>query len=235
MRITIKAALISGLISGLITLIGIYVNSKDTKQANEIARAALNESKKTADLYSDIYKQKDIPRLEVYPISVKFYIPDKPEVPGQIKISIGTIIKNLSEANAKDISLNLETKDWYDHYTNWFNIYKDAKLPIPHIASLAKNTEIIYPSYAPDTPSAGEDGYVNQDKPFLLKITLSWKDNNNKEYVYVAFYRLEHSRLVNDIFLYFSKIEAYDSVIDGRKAWEESEISLKEYQYKNKS
>ncbi len=232
MRVTIKAAVISALISGTITLVGVRYSSIGTKESNRIAKEALDESKKTSTLYNDIYKQKEIPRLEVYPTNVDFYIPDSPEVAGQVKIKIGTVIKNLSEANAKGISLNIETMDWYDHYTNWLDIYKNNKLPIPHIASLPKNADLIYPSYIPDAPASGKNGYINQDKPFLSKLTLSWKDNNNKEYVYVAFYKLDYSRLIDNVFLYFSRIEDSDSVIDGQKAWDYAKLNLKEYQYK---
>ena len=235
MRITLKAALISALISGLISLIGVSVNYQSAKKANEIAQTALDESKKTVAFYNDISKQKDIPRLEAYPISVGFYTPDKPEAAGQVRIHIGTIIKNLSEANAKHISLNLETKDWYGHCTNWFEVYKSYKFPIPKITSLAKNADLIFPSYTPDAPSSGEAGYVSQEEPFVLKITLSWQDNNNREYVYVAFYKLEYSRLADKVFLYFSKIEDYDSVLNSQKALEYANKSLKEYKFIKKT
>lgn len=232
MRVTMKAAVTSAIISGVISLIGVYINFRSTKEVAKIAKDALNESKKMSTLSSDIYKQKEIPRLEAYPINVDFYSPTNPEAEGQVKIKIGTIIKNLSEANAKGISLNIETKDWYDHYTNWLDIYRDNKLPIPHIASLPKNTDLMYPSYIPDAPASGKNGYISQGKPFLSKLTLYWKDNNNKEYVYVAFYRLDFSRLIDNVFLYFSRIEEHDSVIDGQKAWDYAKLSLKDYQYK---
>ena len=231
MRVTMKAAVTSAVILGVVSLICSYFTFIGMKEATKIAKDALNESKKMAALSNDVYKQKEIPRLEVYPISVDFYTPASPEVAGQVKIKIGTIIKNLSEANAKGVSLNIETKDWYDHCTNWFNIYKEIKLPIPHIASLSKNSELIYPSYTPDAPSSGKEGYVNQDKPFLVKLILYWRDNNNKDYLYMAIYKLDHSRLVDNIFLYFSQIEAYDSVIDGQKAWDYAKLDLKEYQH----
>lgn len=227
-----KIAITVAVIGAIVALIGTAVNCSMVKQSNKTAKLALAEAKKTFNLYNDIYKLKEIPRLQVYPIGAKFYIPTKPEVPGQVKIAIGAMIESHSEANAKDIAINFETRDWYNHHTSLFQIYKDAKQPIPHIASLAGGTKLPYPSYAPDAPASGEAGYISQDKPFLLKLTLYWKDNNNKEYSYVAFYKLEYNRLYDGLYLYFSRIEDYDSVNDGKKAFEYAEKSLKEYQYK---
>lgn len=246
MNLIMKTTLISAMMAGIISLIGFSINSDLVKKsnviandaslkagkANTIAKSALAETKKMNKIYEDIYKLKDIPRLEVYPIGAEFYVPIKPEVPGQVKINIGVVIENHSEANAKSIAINFETRDWYNHPTSLFQIYGDAGQPIPHIASLAGGTKFLYPSYVPDAPASGEAGYISQDKPFLLKLTLRWKDNNNKKYSYVAFYKLEHSRLIDKVHLYFSQIEDYDSVNDGHKAFEYAEKSLKEYQYK---
>lgn len=97
-------------------------------------------------------------------------------------------------------------------------------MPIPHFLSLPKNSRFFYPSYAPDAPASGESGFVSQDKPFKLKLTLYWKDVNNNEYVYVGFYDLKSARLPNnENQLYFQPISAYDSVKDGIVAWDNAE------------
>ncbi|GEM_PF-5216571 len=225
--VTIQAAILGA----IITVIGFIITGIFSCQANRLSKEALKLSKDNASFINDITKLKDLPRLEVYPIGVQFYTPTPQEVPGQVKIAINTHIKNLSEANAKAIALNIETKDWFDHYTNWFDVYKEINLPIPHIASLGPNTELPYPGYAPDAPNSGEAGYISQANPLLLKLTLYWNDNNNKKYVYVAFFKLNYSRLSNGNYLYFAKIESYDSVIDSDKAWTFSKKSLKNYQF----
>lgn len=131
--------------------------------------------------------------------------------------------------NAREISINLETEDWYGHKTNWFNIYRDAKLPIPHILTLPKNSSIFYSPYAPDAPSSGEAGFLSQDKPFKLKITLYWKDVNNKKYIQVGFYELKGSRLPNnENLLYFQPLANYDNVNDGEEAWKYEKKSINE-------
>ena len=148
-------------------------------------------------------------------------------MPGQVKIDMSAVIENLSETLARQVSLNFETRDWYDHKTSLFEIYKAAKYPIPHILSLPKSSRIIYPSYAPDAPAGGLQGYLSQDKPFKLKLTLSWKDANDKKYVYVGFYDLKSAPLPDGSYkLYFQPLNTYDSVKDGEAAWNYAQQEL---------
>ena len=89
-------------------------------------------------------------------------------------------------------------------------------MPIPHILSLPKNSQILYPSYAPDAPASGEAGFISQNKQLKVKISLYWQDVNDKEYVYVGFYDLKRAVLPNnENQLYFQPISTYDSIKDG--------------------
>jgi len=224
----------AALIAATISLIGILVSrsmveeaNKLSKEANKYAKEANEIAKKSYDISNEIYKAKEIPRLVARPISAKFYSPETPEAPGQVKINISAMIENLSESNARDIAINFETKDWYDHKTSLFNIYKEANRPIPHISSLPKNSQLFYPSYAPDAPSTGEQGFIGQDKSFKLKLTLYWKDINNKEYVYVGLYDLRSAPLPNnETQLYFQPINTFDNIKDGEIAWEQAKKDL---------
>ena len=100
-------------------------------------------------------------------------------------------------------------------------------MPIPHILSIPKNSRLFYPSYAPDAPASGEEGFVNQDKPFKLKLCVYWKDINEKEYVCVGFYDLKFTTLPNnENQLYFQPLSFYDSIKDGDKAWDYEEKVL---------
>lgn len=216
----IQSAFIAAVIAAVISTIGILVNYNLVKESNALAKEANNISK-------EIFKSKNIPRVIASPISAKFYIPEQPEVPGQVKINISAMIENLSEVNAREVAINFETKDWYEHKTSLFDIYKESNMPILHILSLPKNSRILYPSYAPDAPSSGEDGFVNQNKPFKVKITLYWKDINNKEYVYVGLYDLKSTILPNnERQLYFQPINTYDSVKDKNLAWDYAKKTL---------
>ena len=218
--VTIRAVWISVVISALISSISLLINSSLTKEANTLSKEANKTAEKSFDIADKIYKSKDIPRLITFPVSAEFYTPDKPEVPGQVKINISAIIENLSEVSAREISINFETEDWYGHKTNLFDIYKETNLPIPHFLSLPKNSRLLYPSYAPDAPASGESGFVAQDKPFKLKLILYWKDINDEKYVYVGFYDLKSTRLPNDENrLYFQPIDTYDNIKDGDIAW----------------
>ena len=189
------------------------VANRRANEANLIAKSSL-------DISNEVHKTKDIPRLTVSPLGAQFYIPTNPEVPGQVKIDMSAIIENLSETPAREVALNFETKDWYGHKTSLFEIYKSANHPIPYILSLPKTSRMTYPSYAPDAPAGGLQGYLNQDKPFKLKLTLSWEDTNDKKYVYVGFYDLKSAPLPDGNYrLYFQPLSTYDSVKDGEAAW----------------
>ncbi len=190
-----------------------YVANHRVDEANRIAKSSL-------DIASEAHKTRDIPRLTVSPLGAQFYTPEYPEVPGQVKINMSAIIENLSETPARQVALNFETRDWYDHKTSLFEIYKAAKHPIPHMLSLPKSSRVTYPSYAPDAPAGGLQGYLSQDKPFKLKLTLSWKDTNDKKYVYVGFYDLKSALLPDGSYmLYFQPLNTSDSVKDGEAAW----------------
>ena len=204
-----------------------HKSTQVAQEANAIARDANKISKESFNIASEVYKSKDIPRLVVFPLTAQFYVPEKPEVPGQVKIDMSAMIENLSEANARDVALNFETEDWYGHGTSLFQIYQEMKQPIPHIASLPKNSRFPYPSYAPDAPATGEAGFVSQNKPFKLRLTLYWKDINYKDYVYVGFYQLKSSQLLNGTHqLYFQPVNIFDSVKDGQSAWDRAKQPL---------
>jgi len=230
----IQAAIIATTISAIVAIISTIVNYDLIEQANNLAieantyaKDANIVAKKSYDISNEIFKSKEIPRLVVSPLSAEFYVPEDPEVSGQVKINLAAIIENLSEVTAREIAINFETEDWYGHKTSLFDIYKTAQRPIPHILSLPKNSRLLYPSYAPDAPSTGEHGFVNQEKPFKLKLTLYWKDVNSKEYVYVGFYDLKSSRLPNSKNqLYFQPINTYDSIKDTDEAWDYAKQSL---------
>ena len=67
-----------------------------------------------------------------------------------------------------------------------------------------------------------------QDKPFKLKLTLSWKDTNGNKYVYVGFYDLKSApRPDGNYMLYFQPVSTYDSVKDGQIAWDYAKQELK--------
>jgi len=190
------------------------------QEANDIAEESLVIAR-------EVHKSKDIPRLVAHPLGVRFYVPSNPEVPGQVKIDMSAIIENLSETDARHVSINFETLDWYDHPTSLFEIYKERNHPVPHILSLPKGSRFIYPSYAPDAPSSGETGYLGQDKPFKLKLSVYWKDINEKEYVHVGVYDLKAAPLPDGRnMLYFNPIETFDSVKDGDVAWERAKGSI---------
>lgn len=215
--VNIRAAYIAALIPTIIALFSLHNSCRSTR----IAENATSVAEKSYKLSETIYKSKDIPRLIAAPLGAEFFIPAKPEVEGQVKISISAVIENLSEVSARDVSLNFETEDWYGHKTNLFQIYKEAKMPVLHFMTLPKNSRILYPSYAPDAPASGEQGFIQQEKPFKLKLTLEWSDINNKKYVYVGFYNLKHSLLPSkQVVLYFQPLNTYDSVKDGRIAWD---------------
>lgn len=219
--INIRAAYIAAIIPTTIAALALFNSCQNTK----LAQKANSQAEKSYALSEAIYNSKDIPRLIVAPLGAEFFTPDKPEVAGQVKINISAIIENMSEVGAKDVSLNFETEDWYGHKTNLFQIY--AKMPIPHFLTIPKNSRLLYPSYAPDAPSSGEQGFIQQEKPFKLKLTLGWKDINNKKYVYVGFYNLKSSLLLNkQAVLYFQPLNTYDSVKDGKIAWEYAEKGL---------
>ena len=209
-RVTMQAALISAIVSA----IGIVVNYSLITQANDTAAKALKIS-------DDIYKSKEIPRLKATPLHAYFYTPTAPEAPGQVKINISAMIENLSEVSAREASINFETEDWYGHKTDLFDIYKQSKMPIPHILTIPKNSQIFYPSYSPDAPASGLDGFLSRNKPFKVKVVIYWKDINDKRYVQVGFYTLESGDLPNgEKLLYFQPVEIYDSVTDNDKAWQ---------------
>jgi hypothetical protein len=177
--------------------------------ANHIANQSLTIAR-------EVHQAKDIPRLVAHPLDARFYVPTNPEAPGQVKIDMGAIIENLSETDARHVSINFGTLDWYDHRTSLYEIYKERKHPCPIILSMPKGSRFVYPPYAPDAPSSGESGYVNQDKPFKLKLSVYWKDINEKEYVRVGVYDLKAaSRPDGKNRLYFQPIETFDSVKDG--------------------
>ncbi len=174
---------------------------------------------KSFKINEEIYKAREIPRLVVSPLNVQFYTPEKPQVPGQEKIDISAVFENLSDVPAREISLNFETEDWFGHPTSLFQIYREQKAPIPHIFSLPKGQKLVYPSYAPDIPAAGESGFIQQNKPFRLKLVLHWKDVNDRKYVYVGFYTLKPSPWGDRHLFYFQPLNAYDSVKDDDTAW----------------
>jgi len=217
----IQAALIAGGVSLIMATIGIIVSYSQGAETKRIAVEANQIAQKAYTVSSDIYKSKEIPRLKATPLSAKFYIPENPEAKGQVKINFSALIENLSEAIAREVSINFETEDWYGHKTSLYEIYKNSKRPIPHILTFPKNSSMLYPSYAPDAPSAGEQGFVSQDKPFRIKITVYWKDVNSKEYIYVGYYDLKYVILPNNEYqLYFQPIANYDSINDGDLARE---------------
>lgn len=221
--VNIRAAYIAAVIPTIIALFS-FLNSC---QGTKLAKNANSLAERSYALSETIYNSKDIPRLIVAPLSVEFFILSNPEVEGQVKINISAIIENMSEVSAKDVALNFETEDWYGHKTSLFQIYRDAKMPIPHFLTIPKNSRLLYPSYAPDAPSIGEQGFIQQEKPFKLKLILEWKDINNKKYVYVGFYNLKSSLLPNkQAVLYFQPLNTYDSVKDGKVAWENAEKDL---------
>lgn len=221
--VNIRAAYIVAIIPTIIAVLALFNSCQNTK----LAQKANAQAEKSYVLSEAIYNSKDIPRLIVAPLGAEFFIPDKPEVVGQVKINISAIIENMSEVSAKDVSLNFETEDWYGHKTNLFQIYRDTKMPIFHFLTIPKNSRLLYPSYAPDAPSSGEQGFIQQEKPFKLKLTLEWKDINNKKYVYVGFYNLKSSLLPNkQVVLYFQPLNTYDSVKDGEIAREYAEKGL---------
>lgn len=220
---TFKSTAISVLVA---IAIGLF-SYKVSQEANEIARKANETAQASYNIANEVYKSKDIPRLKASPLQARFYVPDKPEAAGQVKINFGVVIENLSETNAKDISINFETEDWYGHKTNLFNIYKEAGMPVPHILTLPKNSNVFYPSYAPDAPASGEAGFLAQDKPFKLKISLYWQDINDAKYVQVGFYELKGTRTPNaEALLYFQPLSNYDSVNDGAKAWDQEKMKF---------
>ncbi len=192
-----------------------------------LAALAVWNGIKANQLARKTYTAEHIPRLIVSPLTVRFYPPDVPETAGQVKIEISPIIENVSEAAAREVTLNFETKDWYGHKTSLFKIYEEAKHPVPHILSLPKNSRMVYPSYTPDAPASGLAGFLNQEKPFDLKLTLSWKDVDGKEYVYVGFYILKNAPLpAGEQRLYFQPLSTYDSVKDGELAWKNAKHEL---------
>lgn len=109
--VTVKAAFLAAAISAIISLISLGVNCSLTKEANRLSKKANETAKKSFDIADKIYKSKDIPRLIASPVSAKFYVPEKPEAPGQVKINISAIIENLSEVSAREVSINFETED----------------------------------------------------------------------------------------------------------------------------
>jgi len=225
-----QPAIIIALIAVIVSIIGILVAqeaNRYSEEANGYSKEANKIAKESYTISNEIFKTKAIPRLIVFPMEAKFYTPENPEAPGQVKINLSAMIENLSETNAMQVAINFETKDWYEHKTNLFNIYKEAHGPTPHILSLPKNSRLFYPSYAPDAPASGESGFLNQNKPFKVKITLYWKDINDNEYVYVGFYDLKSAPLPNnENRLYFQPVSTYDSVNDGDLAWEYAKKSL---------
>lgn len=210
MKVEIKAALVSAIVAGGISLIGVWINYSGVKEATQIANKSFNVANK-------IYQTQDIPRLIANPRAPKFYTP-KGGVPGQKKLGIGVIIESFSEVKAIGVSLDVETEDWTGHKTSLFDIYKKAKEPILHILSFPKNARLEWDYYyKPDIPASGKTGFLSQEKPFKVKLILRWKDINEKEYIYVGIYHLKHRRGTS---VYFSPISNYDSIKDGEKAWE---------------
>ncbi len=198
-------ATILALVFSVFALVNGYISNQTAKESLRIS--------------SEVYKSKNIPRLLATPLSAKFYVPEN-AVPGQVKIDMSAVIQNLSETDARSVSLNFETEDWTGFQTSLFKIYRDARQPIPHFLLVPKNSQLIYPSYAPDVPATGEAGFVNQDKSFKLKLTLYWEDINDQKYVYVGFYELRSALLPNGKrLLYFQPISTFDSVKDKEAAW----------------
>lgn len=227
--VNIRAALITAIPSIIIAIISSAIlfisscnNNKLATAANSLSDKANQTASKSFEIANEIYKSKEIPRLIAAPLAPKFYVPENPEVSGQVKINLSAIIENLSEVSAREVAINFETEDWCGHKTSLFDIYKEAKCPIPHLLSLPKNSRLEYPSYyRPDAPASGENGFVTQDKPFRLKLTLYWKDINDKKYVYIGFYELKNAVLPdNENQLYFQPVNTYDNVKDGDIAWD---------------
>ena len=195
-------------------------SARSAERANNIASESLTIAK-------EVHEAKDTPRLVAHPLAVRFYVPDNPETAEQIKIDMSAIIENLSESNARHVKVNFETLDWYDHRTSLFEIYKERQHPVPTVLSLPKGSKFIYPTYAPDAPSSGEAGYLSQDKPFKLRLSVYWKDINDKEYVQVGIYDLKAAPLLDGRnMLYFQPIETFDSVKDGDIAWQRAKGAI---------
>ena len=191
------------------------------KSANDIAEQSNIVSQRSLAITDEIHRSREIPRLVASPSGVRFYFPKNPETPTQAKIDISAIFVNFSDVSARSVALNFETLDWDNppHPTSLFQIYRERKHPIPHLLKFAGGAQMIYPSYSPDVPNAGEAGFLAQDKPFRLKLALHWDDVNDKKYVWVGFYTLEHAPFGERQQLYFQPEEAYDSVKDGAVAW----------------
>ncbi len=196
-------------------------------EANKLATEANKIAHDTEARSINLYKAKELPRLIPYPLNPRFYVPTNPEVPGQVRFDMGVVMQGQNDTTSLNARLNIETRDWTGFKTNLHEISKAQGIPNPVFSSISRNSPVIYPSYSPDAPASGAAGFVNQDKPFKVKLVLEWEDVNREKYLYVGFWDLKHAALPDKKYLfYFTPTENYESVLDGQIAWQEAKRDL---------
>jgi len=191
-----------------------------SEEANQIAGEANQTAQKALNITEDAHKRKDLPRLVVYPWKVRFLTLKEL---GQVKIDMSAVYENVGEVTAKDVTLNFETKDWYNHKTSLFQVHKDQNKPVRPLISMPRSSRVFYPSYAPDVPAGGSGEFIQRDGPFTLKLVLRWKDVNDIEYVYVGVYALRQGGIAPQEYFYFEPVHTFDSVNDGDVTWQFAE------------
>lgn len=209
-RKTIKILLVCILLGVIILFVQGYITEKGRQSAQKTAKetpassqthgnqspiinAGPNSHVKIA--YSNEGKISDnserMPNLVVKPIVFKPYAPSPPQVPGQYKaeIVIALVLKNNKIAN--NIRVKFDIEDGTDRKVNsedWDVIAKQKPLILSMVYPDAKSV-----SWTPDIPNGIKEIARNREKPFILRILVTWENMQGDCYKLMSYSELRYN------------------------------------------
>lgn len=189
LRITIRAAIISALISGIISLIGVYFSSLKADKANKIALDANITAQKAVDFTEKEFETKYTPDIRVYIPTWNVYVGEGGSKRIDNIILIPTTICNKSYGLAKDVTLNIVYND---------GTWESDKKQVIVVPVLKGGESSRLPDFAPSILAGAYDKYLSKDITFRMKVLISWKNASNESYNSVESFKLEVTEAYSD-------------------------------------